>query len=47
MRCVMVFIGGEQHFVNVVVVVFRQCCGAGAGGAEIIWGHGVGAESYI
>ena len=22
-----------------------QCCGAGAGGAEIIWGPGVGAEN--
>ena len=27
-------------------VVFFQCCGAGAGGAEIIWGPGAGAE-YI
>ena len=22
-----------------------QCCGAGAGGAEIIWGPGAGAEN--
>ena len=23
----------------------KQCCGAGAGGAEIIWGPGAGAEN--
>ena len=25
--------------------VINQCCGAGAGGAEIILGHGAGAEN--
>ena len=27
------------------IYVLMQCCGAGAGGAEIIWGPGAGAEN--
>ena len=31
---------GEQN-----ISCEKQCCGAGACGAEIIWGPGVGAEN--
>ena len=30
---------------NIIICTFFQCCGAGAGGAEIILGPGAGAEN--
>ena len=39
------FLNLKSRLLNRKCQSFKQCCGAGAGGAEIIWGPGAGAEN--